>query len=131
MQALEDRAVKQAHMGQAVDGEDGARPGLMQVSQGDGKAGVPVVAMQHIGAPVQARLPGGDGRGQPAEQRETVGIVRPGLAVRVVVGIAGALGKQRVFQQPGLCLCAGQPGRQNTQRHAVEGHLRHQCRRLD
>ncbi len=42
---------------------------------------VPVMRMHDLGLPLQVGIAGGQVRGHPAEQRETLQVVRPFLAV--------------------------------------------------
>ena len=120
LQAIEGAAIEQAHVGETVYGKYRQWALLPQVGQGHGRTGMPVVAVQHIRVPVQPGLARADGGSEPRQQHEPVGIVRPGLAIGTVVGIAGTICKRGMVQQPGLHPGTRQHGAQQAQGGACQ-----------
>ena len=100
--------VEQAHVRQVMDGEHGAWASVVLMHQSNRRAGVPVVAVQHVGAPTHACLPEGKCRRSARQQHEAFGIVFPGLAAGVVIGIACAFTEGWVTHQPHRDPGAGQ-----------------------
>ena len=97
----ESVAVEQPHMCQVVDGKHGERALLLQVHQGNSRPRMPVVTVQHIGAPVQGSVASTDVRGSTRQQHKALGIIRPGYTLLIEIGVAEPLRKQRVIHQPG------------------------------
>ena len=69
--------------------------------------GVPVVAMQDVGAPERVELPEGEVCRRPAEGSEAPVVVAPFGAVRSEVGIAGAIEEPGCVQHVGNQVAAG------------------------
>ena len=102
--------VEQTLVGQVVHGEDGRHGGHRvgrHVSAGHGR--MPVMHVQHVGAPVGIQLTRGQVGRHPAEQGEALQVVGPLAAVGRQIGVAAALVQIR--------------GINHINRHTGHGHI--------
>ena len=118
-------AREQALIGKVVNGEHRSGPLRLVVQQCRDEPRLPVIAVHDVGFPVQAQPVARQFHRKMAEQGETLGIVRPGLAVRPEVRVAATAkitlmnqaihldfrARQRRGQQDGALAVAGQPER--------------------
>ena len=117
------RARHQPLVGEVVDGEDGLGARCFQAEQGRQQAGLPIVRVHHVGVPVWCKMSQCECRCSAAKQRKPGRVVRPVLAIDVLVGVAGALEGRRLYQvnRQRAAASGRQFALQQGQRCAVQG----------
>jgi len=117
MQRLEGVVRKQPLIGEIVDGEHGCRAHGIRGKQRRHQTGLPVMRMHDLRLPGKPGRAACDGDRDLAKQREARGVVVPGVAMGIEVGIAGAIVGRRKVDEPDLDARTREPALQ--QRHRL------------